>query len=175
MQELGRRLIYTCACVAALAIPAAAGGATGATAAHAPYICTSTGSGVITFYGGGFLSARRASYTYTGLDTGCHLPDPTIHSGTEVGGGSGTLSCGRLRALFTGKYTEYWDNGRKSVGVYTERILAGGDYTTGVFIAGEFNGMASTYAGLDIPLNPTACFSKVGPMYGGFAGQFLFS
>jgi hypothetical protein len=138
------------------------------------YRCTDTGTGVVSFTGGNVFSTRPASYTFTSLDTLCNLPDPTIHSGAEVGSGTGSFNCSHAGGAFTGSFTEYWDNGRTSVGTYTERVAGGVDHTVGVFTSGEFAGMPSLYVGLDVPTTPQTCFASSGPIFGSFAGQFLF-
>ena len=144
--------------------------------AHAAgiYRCSDTGTGVITTTGGNLFSARQVSYTFTSLDALCDLPDPTIHSGSEVGTGAGTLDCGHLNGSFRGSFTEYWDNGRTSTGTFTERVVAGVDHTVGVFTGGEFEGLKSVYLGLDLPTNPQNCLPESSLIFGTFAGQFLF-
>jgi hypothetical protein len=136
--------------------------------------CVAAGSSPVSFVGGGFFTPDAATYTYTTHDSLCTMPDPSVHSGVEHGSATGTLNCASLGGSFTGQFTVTWNNHRTSTVDYTENIVYGVNQSHGTFVAGEFQGMTFTHAGVDVALNPTACFKTRGTLHISYTGVYSY-
>jgi hypothetical protein len=75
------------------------------------------------------------------------MPDPSIHSATEVWSQTGTLTCVPLGQTALGTDTVTWSNGRKSVLAYHDHAVGNLDDTRGLVTRGEFIGMHVHFVG----------------------------
>jgi hypothetical protein len=136
--------------------------------------CAEAGTGDVTYNADELLGPRTFTITFGGPVTGCRSSDPSITSGTEIGGvGTGTLDClAGARATDSGSYTIRWSNGRTSDIAYSEHSRFAIGHTDGTVIRGEFKGL--TVHDDDVEGgDPRLCLTPQGNVAGFYLGRFV--
>jgi hypothetical protein len=132
---------------AVISATSVAGVASAAGVGSRPGMCLQYATGSISIAAGGLASPRSYTASGTANDFSCAMPDPSIHSATEVWSQHGSVTCLTLGEAATGTDKVHWSNGRISVYAYTDHAAGTVDDTQGVVIRGEFKGMRVHFVG----------------------------